>query len=379
MRIAILFDEESPARVHNAGYTARQAILGCGVLQASDRNMVVRVGTVLVNHGDPARRTERVEEVFFGDSWRLGDPIRLRETSQRAAIFAWVVSNVDRATAVRLHASLASEPTYIGLLAVDLAVSAHLQLYRRSLQLLLRIEGPSCSLFWRAFDSESRDVEVLEHLKSLGFATVQWEDIGARETVLDEFDTIDHFRRLEYLRQLLSTTLARGTDDADDLLVVLEDLSPRLAATLGTAAGSYLRATSEEDLAQVGLSARRYCDQLADALYRPRSEPVNGRDVSRDKVKNRLWAYVEQQLGGPGIADRSRLGELGDRIDRIVAVANGELHGAATRQRVGQLLTDLALLSAALLALAPRENRKPYLAYSPRISDMFREWFPSVG
>jgi hypothetical protein len=378
MQIAVLFDERSPAHKYYAGHTARQAILASGVLQESGRHLVVRAGTILIDHGNPALRAQRVEQAFFSDSWRLLDPVRLRAASQRTPIFAWVISNVDRHTATRLHDSLSAEPTYLGVLAVALAVPAHLGVYRLRLGLLLRIEGRLCSLFWRQSEPDGRDFAEFDHLQSLGFTAVEWEDIGARETVFDDFDTTDHFWRVESLRQLLSAMMPKRTDDADDLLVVLEDLSPRLAATLGTAAASFLRATSEEDFAQVGLSARRYCEQLADALYPARSQSVNGREVSHGKVKNRLWAYIEEQLGGRGVADPTRVQEIGHAVDRVLAIANGELHGAAVGDRIGRLLGDLAQLSAALLELAPRVNRKPYFAYSPRITEILREWFLSA-
>jgi hypothetical protein len=104
---------------------------------------------------------------------------------------------------------------------------------------LVRIEGRSCNVFWHAFDPDGRDFAAFEDLQSLGFATVEWEDIGARGTIFDDFDTSDHFSRLESLRTFLSGALVNGTDDADELLVVLEDASPRLAATLGTTARAY--------------------------------------------------------------------------------------------------------------------------------------------
>lgn len=378
MQIAVLFDEQSPDHEFHAGHTAFQSILGSGILQRSGRRLIVRAGTVLLNHGDPALREQRVEELFFSDSWRLLDANRLRHTLRSSAIFAWVISNIDRVNATRLHASLSAESTYLGLLAVDLSVSAQLVMYRLQLAQVLRIEGRSCNLFWRAFDSDSKDFGMFEDLKSAGFTNVEWEDIGARGTIFDDYDTPDHFSRIEALRLVLSQTLERGTDDADDLLLVLEDLNPRLAATLGTAAGSFLQGRSEEDFAQVGLSARRYCSQLADSLFPPRPEPFNGRDVSEEKVKNRLWAYVEEQLGGPN-ADLDRLQGFGRNIDRVLEEANIALHGTVTRERAQSLLIDLALLSAVLLALAPESNRNPYFAYSPRISEMVTEWLqPSV-
>jgi hypothetical protein len=37
-------------------------------------------------------------------------------------------------------------------------------------------------------------------------------------------------------------------------------------------------------------------ERLANALYPARKQTVGGRQVSKAQYKNRLWAYVDQQL-----------------------------------------------------------------------------------
>ena len=50
------------------------------------------------------------------------------------------------------------------------------------------------------------------------------------------------------------------------------------------------------EIAQVSLSCRRFLENLANALYPPRSEKVKGREVGAAAYRNRLWAYVEERL-----------------------------------------------------------------------------------
>jgi hypothetical protein len=200
MQIAILFDELSTSHRYYADHTAREAVLGSGILQASGRLMIVRAGTILLSQVQPTLRLSVAEEVFFDNAWHLLDAARVREVYQRSKIFTWVVSNVDKSTAAAVHESLAAEPSYLGMLAVNLTLATHRALYRLALLLLMRISGRSCALFFHAFAQDGRDEEMFRHLLTLGFATVDWEDIGARETIFDDFDTPDHFGRLESLR-----------------------------------------------------------------------------------------------------------------------------------------------------------------------------------
>jgi hypothetical protein len=362
MQIALLFDELAQHRYH-AGHTARTVVLRSGVLQACGRLVTVRSGTVLLSHARPEHREELAQAAFFADLWSHLDQPRVLRTFQTSKIFAWAVNNVDRATASSLHEALQAEPSYLGAHAIDLARPSHWALYRRSLPLVLRIWGNRCSAFFRVVDGDDRDTAVYDDLKSLGFDEVEWEDLGLRETIVDDFDTPEHFSRLGSLRDVLKLTQPGGVDDADELLVLLDDLSPRLAETLAVASESFLNATSDEHLAQVGLSVRRYLEQLADFLFPARQGEFNGRDVTKPKVKNRLRSYIET-VGTS--QDHSR---LADASSRLIDAANQALHASSPRDYLRDLLGDVARVSVGLLMLAPHQNRRPYDAYWPRMRE----------
>lgn len=111
------------------------------------------------------------------------------------------------------------------------------------------------------------------------------------------------------------STLARV---ADEILMRTAVIEPRLKDTLYAAPRTFERIEAAEDIAQVALSCRRSLEGLADALYPPRSEPVNGRDVGPNAYRNRLWAYAAAQIGQSEqnvlVAQLEDLGKH-DRID----------------------------------------------------------------
>lgn len=362
MQVALLFDELAQHRYH-AGHTARTAVLRPGMLQASGRLITVRNGTVLLSHIGPKHKEELVQAAFFGDLWSHLDQPRVLQVSRTSKVFAWAVNNLDRVTATTLHEALGQEPSYLGVHAIELARPSHWIFYRRSLPLALRMCGNRCNVFFRAVDGDDRDTAAYDHLKSLGFVEVEWEDLGLRETIVDDFDGPQHFARLGSLRDVLKLTQPRGADDADELLVLLEDLSPRLAETLAVASESFLNASSDEHLAQVGLSLRRYFEQLADLLFPARQEPFGGREVTQPKLKNRLRSYAES------FAISEEHLRLADAVSRLIDGANAALHASSPRDCLRNLLGDVARVSVGLLMLAPRQNRRPYDAYWPRMRE----------
>src|SRR5580700_6186375 len=74
--------------------------------------------------------------------------------------------------------------------------------------------------------------------------------------------------------------------------MILDDLNPALFDALGAAVDVLRRARTEEHVAQVALSGRRYLEQLADVLFPAQEKEHNGRKVGRAEFKNRIWAFI---------------------------------------------------------------------------------------
>ena len=199
----------------------------------------------------------------------------------------------------------------------------------------------------------------LEDMQRLGYADTAFEDMGAGRTILDDFDTPRHFQRVAAFRKLLTQSLPSGEDDAYQLTMMLEDLSPKLFNALGAAAERLASAENEEEVAQVAISGRRYMEQLANALFPPTDTPRGKRKLDKPAYRNRLWAFAEDHLQG----DPTRLSIVGREVDRVVEELNAGLHSDPPKERVAQSISDAAVLTATLFALNPNAVRNGYLAY----------------
>lgn len=372
MRIAVLFNSDHPQYGGVYGWTIRDRILSTAVIQNSRRHVKVKIGDVLIYSKAKSKTDyERIaEHTYFSHPWQLLLSTKLRATYLKSTVFAWVIQNVNETTARQLHTALLTDDAYLGMHGVDLTNPAHLILYRNSLIGKYRIREKSCRIFYSMGEEDGKDESEPDELKALGFTDVGWEDKGAHGTIFDDYDTPDHFSRVEAFRRMISNVLPDG---ADELVLILEDLSPRLFSTLGAVARALEIATHEEDLAQVGVSARRYIEQLSDALFPPRVEKYKGMDVTRNEFKNRLLAYIDQAIPNEETGKTERWNQLRKELGRVLDEVNAAVHGTPDKARVSKAISDLALLSAVLLQLNPEMARNPYFAFNESITNFLKD------
>lgn len=375
MRIAVLFDSDNDKYDGSYGDPIRNTILSTRILQKSKRHLKVKIGDVLLysNARSHAHYTEMAEITYFSHPWQLLNVDAVRSTYMRRTVYCWAIQNVTDPVARSLHEALLADDAYLGMHAIDLTNPAHLVFYRNSLISKYRLKGNTARIFYSMGNEDEKDESEVKALRRLGYRSVDWEDKGAHGTIFDDFDTLDHFQRVEYFRRLLSQYGTGGDDGADDLILMLEDLSPRLFSTLGACARALTLATHEEDLAQAGLSARRYLEQLADALFPAQKESFKGRSVTLEKFRNRLWAYIDSSLPDETVGNGSTLSTLGKEVDRLFEEMNAALHGVPDKARLNKALVDASTLSAALLQLDPEAARKPYFAFQANIMAFFED------
>lgn len=370
MRIAILFDSDHPQYGGVYGWAIRDRILSTAIIQNSGRHVKVKIGKVPISSKAKADYERISEHLYFSHPWQLLLSTKLNATYR---VFAWVIQNIDETTARQLHAALLTDDAYVGMHGVDLTNPAHLALYRNSLIGKYRIKGKSCRIFYSMGEYDEKDESEPDELKAFGFTDVGWEDQGAHGTIFDDYDTPDHFSRVEAFRKMISNILPDGDDEADELVLILEDLSPRLFSTLGAVARALEMATHEEDLAQVCVSARRYIEQLSDVLFPYREEKYNGMDVTRKEFKNRLLSYIDQAIPDEETGKIERWKKLRKELVRVVEEVNVAVHGTPEKTRVSKAISDLASLSTVLLQLNPEMARNPYFAFNERRTIFFKE------
>ncbi|WP_407351144.1 hypothetical protein [Luteimonas sp. R10] len=240
-----------------------------------------------------------------------------------------------------------------------------------------RLIGTKCAVFYDMGYNEDPDICIKEALEFAGFE-VEYEDQGARRTLFDNYDSLDHFKRVESFKAFCSRLPGLGNDDASALAHSLEELHPRLFDAFAAAARTLERAETEEDYAQAALSGRRLLERTANALFPPQELDWNGRKVGRAQYKNRLWAYIEKALCATG-APADRLEPLGKEADRLIELFNSGLHASPTCENVELAFRDLIIWLSAVIDISPPMARDPYQAYGKEIDSFAQSVIARAG
>ena len=338
------------------------------MLQAAERHMRISVGDILTYSAAAKSKTptmaylvELCRAVYRPTHFDHLNYKLLEEAHGKATVYCWLFQNMTAEIGEALHSKLSPDPAYLGAMDVAFSEPLHLGFFRNSLCENYRLNGKHCSIFYSMGENEDPDVSVHDCFKKHGFA-VDHEDTGARRTIFDDFDSLEHFQRVEDFKCIFAGFSGLGADRASDLILNLEEVHPKLFDAFASAARTLARAETEEDYAQAALSGRRLLERIADYLFPPRDEKWNGRKVGRAEYKNRLWAYIEQTIAASGKVDSS-LTILGSEADRLVDLFNAGLHASPTKTKVEAAFVSLATWLSDVIALSPASVRRPYLAY----------------
>lgn len=367
MIIALLFNWRAYSEAGNYWHEIRDAVFATGIIQRSGRHMKLSIGDVIVGL-ERGQDSEALFMAAFGHSgWARVYDERLVEGFP--TVFGMVFENMPRELAIELHEALFRHSGYLGAISVHFEFPPHLALYRLRLPPQYRLEGTKLRSFYPMGSQDGCDPSDLEDMRRLGYKDAEFEDTGASRTILDDFGTPRHFERVAAFREILIDSLEGGEDDAYQLTMMLEDLSPKLFNALGAAAERLANAENEEEVAQVAISGRRYMEQLANALFPPTDAPRGKRKLDKASYRNRLWAFAEDHAQN----DPVRLSTIGKEVDRVVEEFNAGLHADQPKERVARSISDAAVLSATLFALKPDGVRNGYLAYMNSFRAFARE------
>ena len=367
MIIALLFDWSAYPQNGNYWHAIRRVVFASQIMQRSGRHMKLSVGDVVVGIERGQDPGKLFDALFNNSEFRLFDEGRLQKAFP--TIFGMVFDNMPRSLAAELHTALSNHKGYVGAFSVHLDYAPHLALYRNRLPPEYRLEGTKLRGFYSMGNRDGCDDDDLKSMRRFGYRNIDWEDTGANRTILDDYDTLRHFERVAGFRNLLAEMLPGGEDDAYQLVMLLEDLNPRLFNALGAAVERLRDADTEEAVAQVALSGRRYLEQLADTLFPAIDIKRAGRRLDQASYKNRLWAYVGERTEG----DETALTTLGREIDRLVVEMNAGLHADRPKAQIATALVDAASLTANLFALDPETLRNGYLGHSAALRAFVRD------
>lgn len=318
--------------------------------------------------------------LILGEQWVVWSTFAGPDLSRYAVelnIAGMTVDSMTPADARAMHVALSGQGGYLGAIQILPAIRAHWLTFEQPIPVDFRVYGEELRIFYRAFESEFEDdrdhVTFRSWVESGLFSAVRWEDSGVRGTIFDPYDTMEHAGRTGELESLLSGQLAFALNE---VLIRSSELDPRLTLRLHAAIRAFEDHDTVEQLAHVSLSCRRYLEKLADALYPARKEKTNGREVGQSQYRNRLWAYIsdEMESGTAREVTLANLKDLGDRVDALDSGANKGLHAENTASEVNRLLVTLLLVSHDILTLTTPGDRISYDPYREHITGLLKDW-----
>ena len=207
-------------------------------------------------------------------TWREISRDRLREALLSSRVYVVLLEGISNHMRDYLSHIFKTESSYLGAIQILGVNNIQWAFYNRDLSPHYRYVNKELRIFYTMGDEDSRDDGLERHWKQLPFQTVQWENLQARHTVFDAYETYDHSKLLVRLSEILSGRLSQL---AEDVLLRIGDLNPKLQQILYAAFKTFYSAQTSEEFSQVALSCRRFIESLADTLYPPSEEKVKGR------------------------------------------------------------------------------------------------------
>lgn len=157
----------------------------------------------------------------------------------------------------------------------------------------------------------------------------------------------------------------------DDRLL---DFAPQLAEALMTAFHG-VTLPKQEEWSQALTTCRRFIEGLADVLYSPRDEPVNGRQVGKANYINRLWAFMDNAIESDSNRElaKAHVDLLGSYLERLHKQTNKGVHASVDRIEAVKAVFHLYLLAGDLLQTlqrAPSRATARMNIYSASLDDL---------
>ncbi|PHB23068.1 DNA uptake protein [Bacillus pseudomycoides] len=211
--------------------------------------------------------------------------------------------------------------------------------------------------------------------KNIGFIEEKYIDLARRRMSNDgihyTYDLNNHIiyiRRLAHEKATALHNRVKYTDSAQTAFDILKggiddrllDLNPQLAEQLMLAFKA-VSTDSPEEWSQALTSCRRFIEGLADELYPPTDEDVNGRKLGRTQYINRLWAFMDKSIESKSNKDlaKAHVDMLGVYLQRIHKLTNKGVHAGLEREEAVKTVFHTYLMVADILKyLEPSQQGK---------------------
>ncbi|MGF1736852.1 hypothetical protein [Photobacterium satsumensis] len=264
----------------------------------------------------------------------------------------WVMSfeSISFSDATEIDKMLRDVSYYLGAIEVDETSPIHWEAYAGSLVPYYRIIGNKVNLFWDGISDESKNEGHIPELLKIGFTSADFEALNGKFTFFDKYHNFEHARRVAELKSALGDSLASL---ADQVICRLADPAPEIGNKLWSALRTYNRAEVNEDYAQVSASCRRIIEYIADQLFPPQSEDVNGRKMGKGHYKNRLLAFASNERSSSTNIELVAVSieSLAQQLDKLTNLSNKGVHAEVFKHEAKRCLLRTIMVLDDIISL----------------------------
>ncbi|MFF2177388.1 hypothetical protein ACFVT8_13075 [Lysinibacillus sp. NPDC058147] len=293
------------------------------------------------------------------NTWNSFNWDRIEEVFE-CNVFVICFENIEFELAYYLHKKLQEFAPYLGSIEVDDSSELHWEIYSNSLSPMYRIMNEEIHLFWDGFSEESKDYGWLDFLAKCGFKNVAFESLEGKYSIFDKYHNYKHARRVAEWKKMSSNLLAFLSDD---VVSRLSDAAPELGNKLWAAFKTFNESETEEQYAQVTTSCRRIIEYVADSLFPPTDEQLEGRKLKGPHYKNRLLAFADIERRSDTNIDVviASTNLLSEQIDKLVDLVNKGVHAEVYREESRRCLIRTVMLLDDFISL----RKDPFIIKSP--------------
>lgn len=231
MNVAFLFNANHEDFGGIYGDPIRKQILSLGILQKCQRSKRFAEGDILTfSHSKTySEYKTRTLKALSGSAFENANIAKISKLLPNITICVFLIQNMTEQTALEMHKALKPRDWYLGAKGIVFSNPIDLGLIRNSLVERGRIEEKKCYLF-SAMGEDISDPYLVEEFENMGFE-VKYVDSGARRTVFDNYDSLDHFERISDFSEVLKEEVGLDSDIISDFVHVTEEVNPRLFET----------------------------------------------------------------------------------------------------------------------------------------------------
>lgn len=284
------------------------------------------------------------------NNWKKFNEKKLEESISQNT-FVVCFESIDLKNAEYLFDNLKDYDPFIGAMEINDSNKTHWLLYGQSLIPYTRIINRKLHMFHDSHTSDDLDTEMQKKFLSLGFDSVEFEDLKLKYTIFDVFNNYEHSRRIAEWKKGFGSSLAYI---ADNVVSELIDSAPKLGDKLWATLNTFDSAETNEQYAQVVTSCRRIFEYVTDCIFPPQNEPSEtGNSLKANKYKNRIFEYAKKNRTSSTNVDLvvASTEVLFSQWSKLNNLANKGVHSEVYRDETRRCLIRTVLMLDDIISL----------------------------